>query len=482
MKRIIVLIAVSFVCFSLSAQTREQRLSNHVYFLASDDMHGREAGSEDAARAREYIIAEFENAGLKPYIANGWEVPVMQGKYTNVVGVIEGSDPVLKKEYIVLGAHYDHLGVRNGKVYNGADDNASGTAALIEVAKYLSSCRDQLKRSVIIAAFDAEELGLYGSRELAAMIRVNEGASNIKLMMSIDMVGWLKANGNLTLEGVATIKNGMDLLQAQADVVQLPIKGVKFEKSIFTATDTEYFAKEHIPTLAVTTGIKSPYHKPEDDPELIDYPGLDRVTEYIGNVALECAKDPAFSGSGKVAAKHRDSARPLVVGLTGGAGSSYIDFRNAGFTGKTAFSANIGAVTRITFDKKGTFALQAECDFEQAKAWFPDESNLFSSSLKYVRRSLVVPVQFLFHTPQDIAPIGTYLGLGGFWSKSLYESLSAPRELYGDGYGFVISFGFDFGAITFQFDSKMYKNKLFTGADAPNSKLQTNVASLKYFF
>ena len=83
-----------------------------------------------------------------------------------MVGVIEGSDPELKNEYIVLGAHYDHLGVRNGKVYNGADDNASGSAALIEVARELFSKRDSLRRSVIIAAFDAEELGLWGVQSL----------------------------------------------------------------------------------------------------------------------------------------------------------------------------------------------------------------------------------------------------------------------------------------------------------------------------
>ena len=98
-----------------------------------------------------------------PFNANGTD-------YKNVVAVIEGSDPVLKDQYIVLGAHYDHLGVKKGQIYNGADDNASGSAAIIEIARALEPQRGSLKRSVVIAAFDAEELGLYGSNHLAARL------------------------------------------------------------------------------------------------------------------------------------------------------------------------------------------------------------------------------------------------------------------------------------------------------------------------
>ena len=146
-----------------SAQSREERLAEYVYYFASDSLRGRKAGTPDAAKARDYIVARYKECGLKPFFGGDFVIPFEKdgNQFANAVGVIEGNE--LKDEYIVLGAHFDHLGVKRGAIYPGADDNASGSAALIEVARELVSRRDELKRSVIIAAFDEEELGLYGS-------------------------------------------------------------------------------------------------------------------------------------------------------------------------------------------------------------------------------------------------------------------------------------------------------------------------------
>ena len=129
------------------SQTRQEKLTNHVYYFAADSLKGRAAGSEDAAKAAAYIVREFESIGLKP-LYEDWYMPFSQkgGNYKNVVAVIEGCDPALKDQYIVLGAHYDHLGIKKGEIYNGADDNASGTAAVIEIARALYPQRESLRR------------------------------------------------------------------------------------------------------------------------------------------------------------------------------------------------------------------------------------------------------------------------------------------------------------------------------------------------
>ena len=199
MKKIASFVLILLCAITTKAQTNDfsplqNRLKAHVYYLASDELRGRKGGSEDAAKAAEYIVDQYKQAGLKPLYSN-FLVPfspknsmykdmlgeetgamvddIMSGamkdkRFRNVVAVIEGSDNTLKHEFIIIGAHYDHLGVKSdGVVYNGADDNASGSAAIIEVARELMQHPELLKRSVIIAAFDGEEMGLYGSNALA---------------------------------------------------------------------------------------------------------------------------------------------------------------------------------------------------------------------------------------------------------------------------------------------------------------------------
>lgn len=482
MSAAVLLLAAVLSSVPAEAQTRKERLHDHLFTLADDSMNGRNAGSADAARAAEYIIAQYEQAGLKPMFPEGWLMPFQNGSFKNVVGMIEGSDPELRNEYIVLGAHYDHLGVRRGVVYNGADDNASGTAALIEVARHLIEVRDQLKRSVIIASFDAEELGLFGSRALAAKLDTLVGASSIKLMMSIDMVGWLEAGKALTLEGVATIRDGKRLIESEAALVQLPVKGKRFENSIFTATDTEAFAMKHVPTLAVTTGTKSPYHKPEDDPELIDYEGLDKITDYLGNLTVRYASDPSLEGSGRVARKHSGTVRPVMLSAVAGLGSSYLDFNDAGFTTKPAFSCEAGALLRVNTSWRGVFGIESGCLFECANSFFPDEENLYGSRLVDKRQSLVVPVRAIFHTPAQLqggnayTGGGLYAGIGAYASFPVSESICSGKVLSakpvdrtftpfrGNEYGIAISLGVEVGPVSFSLDARSSLSGVFSGS------------------
>ena len=158
----------------VKAQDCQSNLKKHVYFMASDSLRGRKAGTSEGRQVSAYIAQQYAEAGLKPFFEDWYQDFSIAGSQNadcrNVVGWIEGNDPQLKNQYIVVGAHYDHLGVKNGQIYNGADDNASGSATVIEMARWLSQHRSELKYSVIFCAFDAEEVGLLGSGALADML------------------------------------------------------------------------------------------------------------------------------------------------------------------------------------------------------------------------------------------------------------------------------------------------------------------------
>jgi hypothetical protein len=353
----------------VSAQTTEQRLKTHVDTLADDSFMGREAGSEFAMKAADYIIRQWTDMGIAPLNGDSYLNRFMN-KYHNIIGVIEGNDSALKNEYIVVGAHYDHLGFKtNGKdtiVYNGADDNASGVAALIELSRKLKEQSASLGRSVILVAFDAEEIGLFGSTDFANNPPVSE--ENIKLMLSVDMVGWYKASGYVKYIGAGTIKNGKALLlDSRLTPDGLNVRTQGFERSLLTATDTRPFAQRGIPTLAVTTGHKSPYHKPGDDPELIDIDGLTRITEHLSNVVFTASTDDNYQASGKIASIHKPS-RKLNFGITIAGGNNHHYYTAGALDGKQDDAFGIGVMAQL--DMK-YFGIRPELLYEYAEARHP---------------------------------------------------------------------------------------------------------------
>ena len=462
--------------------TVKERLTSHVYYLASDSLRGREAGSPDALKAADYIQSEYVKIGLKPFFADGYRHHF--GEYTNIVAFIEGNDPELKNEYIVLGAHYDHLGVKGGKIYNGADDNASGSAALIEIARRLYANRESLKRSVIIAAFDAEELGLFGSEALVKTLKSDIGMDHIKLMMSIDMVGWYKASGKLKMEGVATVRNGKQIITDEAAKVSIVVDPKNFETSSLTATDTEGFAKEGVPTLSVTTGLKSPYHKPEDDAGLIDYDGLEKVSEYISAVTADAASDPDFAASGKVARKHRSTLPVFEAGLTASLVSSNLNFNKSALVTNSATGACIGPQFQVNVKD---FGLNAKVLFENAVSEFPDDANLWKSVLKYRQQSVTVPVMLVANAFSSYS-MRFFVGFGGYYSHVFWNNAdsytlsSAPVQIEPNQWGLSYCFGMQVGQIIISLDGRVQKNNFFTGIAAPSARLNCFNLTLGYDF
>lgn len=470
MRKRIVNIAL-FVVLSLGAfaQTQQERLTQHVYYLASDSLRGRAAGSEDAAKAAAYIVKQFEAIGIEPFYEDGFYQPFKRFDvdYKNVVAWIPGNDPMLKDEYIVIGAHYDHLGVRGDVVYNGADDNASGTAAIIEMARILNAHQDELKRSVIIAAFDAEEIGLFGSDYLSSQLDV----SKVKLMMSIDMVGWLEKGKTLRLNGVKTIKNGKRLLSDEAEKVDIPIRTKDFENSILTATDTQGFATKGVATLHVTTGIKSPYHQPEDDADLIDYQGLDKVTDYLSDVTLKCATDPDFAPSGKVADIHSNKKRVFDFGLMVSLNNSNLRFPNAGFMGKPRYAFNVGLTSQINMGR--TFSLEIDALYDYQDAKLPSATAPFEQYSRYHQESVTVPALLLMNAGN--IGFDVFVGVGGYYSRVLRSSESVNLNQY----GWAWCLGFRLGKFKIEGIVRYQLNPLFV--EGPNARLREGQFSLSYF-
>ena len=162
-----------------------------VSFLASDDLKGRDTGSEGIDEAATYIEKQFKDFGVKPYFEtyrDNFKVGTLDA--FNVVGVLEGNDAKLKNEYIVIGAHYDHIGsskeVNGDTLANGANDNAAGTSAVLAMAKYFGKNKTN-KRSIIFTTFSAEEKGLLGSKHLAERLKAKD--INLYTMINFEMIG-----------------------------------------------------------------------------------------------------------------------------------------------------------------------------------------------------------------------------------------------------------------------------------------------------
>ena len=459
--------------------TQQDRLEKHVYFLASDSLRGRNAGSEDAAKAAKYIIQQFEEMGVKPYYEEGYYQPFEKygtNTYRNIVGIIPGNDPVLKDEYIVIGAHYDHLGVKNGQVYNGADDNASGTATMIEMARILKAHQSQLKRSVIVVAFDAEEKGLWGSNHLASVMDV----SKIKLMMSVDMVGWLHKGKKLRLHGAATIKDGKKLFVQEAVKMHIDVDVYDFETSIFGATDTQGFAKKSVPTLYVTTGLKSPYHKPEDDAELIDYRGMDCITNYLADVTECLANETGLQASGKISPIHGGKHKVFEIGPTVALANGLIAFPNAAFQGKARFGFEAGIMTQTSLGRH--WALEVDALYEYLNARYPDEDDLFASYLPYHQESILVPINLLFKAGE--MGMDFYIGIGGFYGYVLKGNVEgqAALAINPHQWGFGWSIGFQMGKIKITGGRRYQLNPLFIGEGQPKASMHTGAFNVSYLF
>ena len=213
----------------------------------------------------------------------------------NVVGILPGADPNLRDQRVVIGAHYDHLGFGHfgaldrqaeGKVHPGADDNASGTAVLLELARRMAKLPVKPDRTIVFAAFSGEELGLYGSRHY---IESSNSTAAIKAMINLDMVGRLREN-RVTVFGARSGENLSDLVNRNARALGLDIT----ESNDVGRSDHMSFYSKKIPVLHFFTGTHGDYHRATDTWDKLNFEGMAKISDLVLVTALEIAnrKEP----------------------------------------------------------------------------------------------------------------------------------------------------------------------------------------------
>lgn len=278
-----------------------QSIKQHITYLASDKLSGRAPGTKGEKLAQKYIIAAFKKSGLSPMGSKGYLQPFTyhltknphdtvedkSGKEyngSNVIGYLDNGQPYT----IVIGAHYDHLGDDGrgssldpnpkGKIHHGADDNASGVAGVLELAKYYAGNKKKEKFNFLFMCYSAEEAGLIGSKYFTNHPTLS--LDKISCMLNMDMIGRLNdSTKKLLVYGVGTSPTWEPLLNNMHSTLLL-----KYDSSGVGPSDQTSFYLKGIPVLHFFTGQHSDYHKPSDLAEKINYKGEQEVLSFIAGI------------------------------------------------------------------------------------------------------------------------------------------------------------------------------------------------------
>jgi Peptidase family M28/PDZ domain len=305
---------------TLSAAGR--RVLADVRFLADDAQQGRGVGTAGLERAGAYIRETFGRAGLQASFQD-FTIPrdapaalhsTLAGTATrNVVAIIPGASPVLKGEVVVVGAHYDHLGAGGfgaldtaAAVHNGADDNASGTAALLEIGRLLANRRPG--RTIVLVAFSGEELGTLGSSYFVQH-PVPQAIDSLYAMLNLDMVGRLR-NGRLMALGAATAQEFPALLDSLHTPATFDLRA---SGDGWGPSDHAVFYATGRPVLHFFTDLHDDYHRATDDWDKLNIGGIVQVAQFVADLTLALA-----NRTGRLT--FVDAPRPQA---TAGGGSGY---------------------------------------------------------------------------------------------------------------------------------------------------------------
>ena len=315
MKHIFVALSLAFALVSQSYAQKQDDMRQTVEYLASQELSGRYPATAGDTLASEYIVGKLRGLKLKPVLKGKKNIAYYQNftygktKETertthNIIAVLPGKDKRLKHEYVVVGSHYDHLGM-GGKdsgsrrpdtlaVHPGADDNASGDAVVLELAKYFK--KSGSPRSIIFMFFGAEEQGLVGSKEFLEWMRhadsqrINLPATKdgIVAMVNLDMVGRMRDNA-LSVSGTGTSSEFKAIAEQVAEQTKL---NVSCTADGYGASDQASFVAADIPVLFLTTGGHMEYHTPDDLPPTLNYDGMQLVLNYSKHLIMSIVNMP----------------------------------------------------------------------------------------------------------------------------------------------------------------------------------------------
>jgi len=299
MRNILILIFLASFISCSNESTDKSNIETDVTFLADDKLEGRQTGTEGEKKAAEYIAKRFQDLGLSSKGTNGFYQefsflpktdPHSEVQFTtnqdgtitgrNVIGYIDNQ----AENTIIIGAHFDHLGYGGEgslfrdsikAVHNGADDNASGTAVMLDLARKL---KDKNKsNNYLFMAFSGEEMGLLGSNYFVKNPTINTKA--VSYMINMDMVGRLKQDSTLAVYGTGTSPMFKQVLNAHNDKFKL----IENESGVGPSDHTSFYLAD-IPVLHFFTGQHEDYHKPGDDSEKLNYAGMEKISSYIFDV------------------------------------------------------------------------------------------------------------------------------------------------------------------------------------------------------
>ncbi len=300
--RAITMLFLTMLIFSCK-ETKVQSISmrEDVSVLANDSLNGRKTGSADEKKAAEYIAKRFENLGLQPkgtddyfqkFTFKASKNPHQEAEFTsekndstevgeNVIAYLDNN----AENTVVIGAHYDHLGMggegslyRDGEaIHNGADDNASGVAMMLHLADSLQKKDSPKNNNYLFIAFSGEEEGLLGSNYFVKNPTID--TKKVTYMLNMDMVGRLNAEKNLAVYGLGTSPYLKQAVKANAGNLKI----TENESGVGPSDHTSFYLAD-IPVLHFFTGQHEDYHKPSDDTEKVNFEGMEIVSNYIFSI------------------------------------------------------------------------------------------------------------------------------------------------------------------------------------------------------
>lgn len=267
------------------------RLKRHVQTLASPAYGGRRG--EGARKAEAYVLAELKSLGLGPLFGESFTQDIPSREPGTILGRnvgarLVGSDPAKRDEWVILSAHYDHLGVRNGVLYPGADDNASAVAMMLEVARSLVESPMKPARSIMFVSFDLEEDGLFGSRYFADQPPVP--LEKVALFLTADLIG--RSLGGVCdpyvfVMGTERIPRVRTWIDRAAKEKPITVGLLGSDVLLIDRSDYGPFRTRKIPYMFFSTGENPRYHSPDDTPETLDYPKLESISRMICDLMRE---------------------------------------------------------------------------------------------------------------------------------------------------------------------------------------------------
>lgn len=386
MKGIVAVLFLTLMIASplFSQDISEKNLRKHISYLASDKLKGRGTGTKEGRIAAAYIAKQFKKIGLTPKGDNdtyfhqygfkkstdphGMSEAGPQLYAQNVVGYLDNG----AAHTIIIGGHYDHLGIGldhnsleanpEGKIHNGADDNASGTAGVIELARYFVTNGVKEQHNFLFLAFSGEELGLYGSKRYTEYPSID--LNKVSFMLNMDMIGRLNAEKRIMVGGVGTAPEFVPVLnQLKGDFT------IKYDSAGIGPSDHTSFYLKNIPVLFFFTGQHSDYHKPTDDTDKINFVGEKALLQLAANVVNQLDKTEKLNFQETTSKQEKNPSFSVTLGIMPDYTYDGVGLHVDGVTnGKTGFVA--GLQKGDTIVKMGDLEVKTIQDYMKGLAMF----------------------------------------------------------------------------------------------------------------